>query len=424
MNHLLRYCIAIWIIGVAFLVFLQVYIVSNYPVKSRLKHVESPSRNMFMYYCFRNRGEAKKSPSIDVFTWGLKAYAAKLTAMDPNLRLDIQSVEIYPDNLTQVLDVGFRSFLYKKEFCGPADFNAMGLDMVTKRLVIVGHNGEVFENRVKPCGDTDIRFDRMLSRKSAGGCTTIHYLQGLQFNERRSPAYRIESLCQPLKQHHKKNKFALLATTRVIKRTHHPAHALVRSALFRLLVQQFPDEIVEGTKFIQYLSNLNYSRAHCEGNDLDIATCKSNYMFSVDMENTSTKGYVSEKIFSGLLAGTIPIYYGAPDIFKYINPDRIIHCDISPSRRDELESKKKRRDVFHFDDNNTNPSDEQLLLQSTAFLEEDLRPCLNEVVRVFNDKLLYDKKLNAPVFSAGICSSPYLSHDVGENIFNALPSIL
>ena len=32
------------------------------------------------------------------------------------------------------------------------------------------------------------------------------------------------------------------------------------------------------------------------------------------MENTQELGYVSEKLFAGVLAETVPVYFGAPDV--------------------------------------------------------------------------------------------------------------
>lgn len=48
------------------------------------------------------------------------------------------------------------------------------------------------------------------------------------------------------------------------------------------------------------------------------------YMFSVAIENESCLGYFSEKIQDCFATGTIPIYYGAPDIGKFFNPNGII----------------------------------------------------------------------------------------------------
>ena len=44
------------------------------------------------------------------------------------------------------------------------------------------------------------------------------------------------------------------------------------------------------------------------------------YTFAVCFENMILKGWITEKIFDCFFAGTIPIYWGAPDIGKYVPP--------------------------------------------------------------------------------------------------------
>jgi hypothetical protein len=52
----------------------------------------------------------------------------------------------------------------------------------------------------------------------------------------------------------------------------------------------------------------------------------SQYKFSLCFENMAMKGYVTEKIFDCLYAGTVPLYLGAPDIEDLIPPDAYIDC--------------------------------------------------------------------------------------------------
>eukprot|EP01084_Bolivina_argentea_P015613 29263_1 len=59
-----------------------------------------------------------------------------------------------------------------------------------------------------------------------------------------------------------------------------------------------------------------------------LVECQQNYKFSINMENTMTYGYSSEKIYTGLLAMTIPIYFGNKDIGNIVNLDRIIYCEL------------------------------------------------------------------------------------------------
>ncbi len=51
-----------------------------------------------------------------------------------------------------------------------------------------------------------------------------------------------------------------------------------------------------------------------------------NYEFCLCFENMRMDGYITEKIFDCLYAGTIPLYMGAPDILNYIPEDVFVDC--------------------------------------------------------------------------------------------------
>lgn len=50
----------------------------------------------------------------------------------------------------------------------------------------------------------------------------------------------------------------------------------------------------------------------------------SDYAFSIAIENSQIKGYFTEKIIDCFLTGTIPVYWGAPDIEDYFDKNGII----------------------------------------------------------------------------------------------------
>ncbi|MCF2626455.1 hypothetical protein I6E36_00025 [Fusobacterium mortiferum] len=50
------------------------------------------------------------------------------------------------------------------------------------------------------------------------------------------------------------------------------------------------------------------------------------YKFSIAFENTSSKGYTTEKLIEAKAAGTIPIYWGNPEIAKEFNTKSFINC--------------------------------------------------------------------------------------------------
>ena len=51
------------------------------------------------------------------------------------------------------------------------------------------------------------------------------------------------------------------------------------------------------------------------------------YMFSIAMENDTYSTYFTEKVTDCFVTGTIPVYWGAPDIDEYFNPDGMIFLD-------------------------------------------------------------------------------------------------
>ena len=50
------------------------------------------------------------------------------------------------------------------------------------------------------------------------------------------------------------------------------------------------------------------------------------YKFVMSMENWSSPGYFTEKLFNAYLGETIPIYWGAPDIDEFVNTDAFVWC--------------------------------------------------------------------------------------------------
>jgi len=53
------------------------------------------------------------------------------------------------------------------------------------------------------------------------------------------------------------------------------------------------------------------------------------YRFGLVMENTSKRGYMTEKIINAFLGGTIPIYYGSkPDVLEVFHPQAFVYWDI------------------------------------------------------------------------------------------------
>lgn len=50
------------------------------------------------------------------------------------------------------------------------------------------------------------------------------------------------------------------------------------------------------------------------------------YKFTIAFENCVMPGWTTEKLIHPLLAGSVPIYWGAPDVSEYFNPQSFICC--------------------------------------------------------------------------------------------------
>jgi alpha(1,3/1,4) fucosyltransferase len=96
-------------------------------------------------------------------------------------------------------------------------------------------------------------------------------------------------------------------------------------------------------KFVDILSS-KYEKVHgllrCRHNvvaaqvpklydtDLDRAVSwYKSYKFAIVFEIMDKRGYISEKLVDAVLANTLPVYWGPPDIMELINMDAIVYCE-------------------------------------------------------------------------------------------------
>lgn len=84
----------------------------------------------------------------------------------------------------------------------------------------------------------------------------------------------------------------------------------------------------------------------------------ANYRFALVVENTRHPGYVTEKIFDAFISGTVPIYWGAPDIEKFVPAD----CFINGSKFPSLS------DLEHFMLTMSEPEHQALVANAESFL--------------------------------------------------------
>ena len=87
-----------------------------------------------------------------------------------------------------------------------------------------------------------------------------------------------------------------------------------------------------------------------------------NYRFCFCYENTTTySGYISEKIFGCFAAGCVPIYWGAPNIEKYVPAD----CYIDPRKFSSYE------ELYRYIKSMSKEVYEQYIANIRAYLKSD-----------------------------------------------------
>lgn len=152
-----------------------------------------------------------------------------------------------------------------------------------------------------------------------------------------------------------------------------------------------------------YIIPESVSRCSSDLGDIGTFICMKPYKFSITMENTLFDGYMSEKIFNGIFANTVPIYFGLPDIEQYnINLDRFIYCNVSKSKLIKMRTMQKQHGkIWLFEDGNESPSDEELIKWAYDELRDELQPCVDRVIELDKNKDLYMAKLKQSIFKTG-----------------------
>lgn len=87
------------------------------------------------------------------------------------------------------------------------------------------------------------------------------------------------------------------------------------------------------------------------------------YKFSFAFENSAFTDYVTEKIFDAWAAGTVPVYWGAPNIDKYVNPKAFINCN---DMKDEKELIAKIKEIDEDDEKYLAMMKEPVLLEDSV----------------------------------------------------------
>lgn len=82
------------------------------------------------------------------------------------------------------------------------------------------------------------------------------------------------------------------------------------------VLHNMPDNVGLRTDWRKYLDAI--------GQKLDIV---KNYKFTIAFENAIADDYITEKLTEPMIVGSIPIYYGAPNVGDYYNTKAFINCN-------------------------------------------------------------------------------------------------
>jgi GR25 family glycosyltransferase involved in LPS biosynthesis len=119
---------------------------------------------------------------------------------------------------------------------------------------------------------------------------------------------------------------------------------------------------IEDTRFI--------SNSNCNYNDISVELY-SKYKFVIAVESHYREGYFTEKMINPLIANSIPIYWGHPDIFKFINKKRVIYID-------DFQNLDELVEYIKFLDNNNEQYNN--IIKEPIFLEnKELSDILNDL---------------------------------------------
>lgn len=105
------------------------------------------------------------------------------------------------------------------------------------------------------------------------------------------------------------------------------------------------------------------------------------YKFALCFENSILKGWTTEKIFDCFFAGTIPVYWGAPDIHEHIPPD----CFIDMRQFKDYADLKRRLKSMTDREIATYKENARAFLNSTAFQPYTKQTFVEKIMRIVDE---------------------------------------
>jgi len=90
---------------------------------------------------------------------------------------------------------------------------------------------------------------------------------------------------------------------------------------------KFLDELEKRTNVVyggSFRNNIGFT-IRGDHNSSELIEFIRQFKFVITMENNKEDYYITEKICNGFFAGTIPVYWGSPNVYKYFNSKRFLH---------------------------------------------------------------------------------------------------
>ena len=218
------------------------------------------------------------------------------------------------------------------------------LKRLHKRPLLLRLSGEVFRgSRRKYCSPDIVVYK---SKVFPIQCTaTLHHLEHMLHMHK--GLISKHALYDLAKSRHVKGRIPDRFCTILSKTVSSSLYGNIDHLMRWLLAKQLSEykQVVSASRFLQrddldyFLPQhqIIYDNTTCKRYEWEsVIQCFEGFKFVISMENSAQSGYVSEKVILAAMAGAIPIYFGAPDIAKYINVDRIVHCDLDSNARQFL----------------------------------------------------------------------------------------
>eukprot|EP01083_Nonionella_stella_P176743 619226_1 len=121
------------------------------------------------------------------------------------------------------------------------------------------------------------------------------------------------------------------------------------------------------------------------------------YKFMIAMENSRTKGYMTEKLLNAFYGYTIPIYFGDDMADTYFNEKRFINCNVS-----DEDAQKLSRLTGENKKNHVKNDEGMLLKQVDEMVGSRIDECVDRVIEIDQNMDKYKAMLLEPVFKDNI----------------------